>query len=272
VSAGSSKKLIRDNLLLVTSADPLSSWPRRHFQPGGGDAHLFYKIHGDFAAPPAISRAKYRCAGVPAGCDLQLYHGAAAPDVLGLGLEDGWIGREFRAQHPKLAAEVANTDQCLVLRGVVPDPETLDYFRDAVGLVMALLDAGGIAVFDPHMFKWWSADEWRADAFEPSGAVPRHHAVILVSEEPNGRGRWFHTRGMRKFGRPDISVHEVGVELEEAVKDLCNRFIEMEAFGAVIPEGQPIKMSGLPTDWRCTHGGDLEDPDFNNVHIEIGSA
>jgi hypothetical protein len=122
------------------------------------------------------------------------------------------------------------------------------------------------------MFKWWSAHEWREHAFEPAGAVPRHHVVILVSDEPDERSRWYHTRGMLKFGRPDLSVHGVVPELEPAVKDLCERFIEMQAFGAVIPEGQEVRMNGLPPGWRCRHGGDLDDPEFNNRHVEIGPA
>jgi hypothetical protein len=59
-------------------------------------------------------------------------------------------------------------------------------------------------------------------------------------------------------------------ELEPAVKDLCDRFIEMQAFGAVIPEGQAIKVAGLPSGWRCRHQGDLDDPEFNNRHVAIG--
>jgi hypothetical protein len=254
----------------VTAIEQLPTWPRRHFQQGGGDAQLFYKIHGTFTALPAISRTKYRCDGVPAGCDLQIHSRVSAPDVLNFGLEEGWIGREFRDQQPALATEVARTEHCLVLRGLVADPETLDYLRDTVGLVMALLESGGIAVFDPQIFRWWSVDEWRTRAFDPMGAVPRHHVVILVSDEPDQHGRWYHTRGMRKFGRPDISVRHVPPAQEAAVEDLCNRFIEMQAFGAVIQEGQPIKVSGLPSGWRCRHRGDLEDPDFNNVHVEIG--
>jgi hypothetical protein len=252
----------------MTSPEPLPSWLRRHFQPGGGDAHLFYKIHGRFSEPPAVSRSRYRTDGVPAGCDLQSFSREHHADVLGIGL-DGYIGRTFREEAPALFDAVSSTDQCLVLQGVVQDPPTLDYFRDAVGMITALLDSGGVAVFDPHMFKWWSAQEWRELAFEPAGAVPRHHAVILVSEEEDG-GHWYHTRGMLKFGRPDISVHNVTAELEPAVQDLCDRFIEMQAFGAVIPEGQPIKMAGLPAGWRCSHGGDLDDPEFNNRHIEVG--
>jgi hypothetical protein len=239
----------------------MKSWPRTYYEPGGGDANLFYKVHGRFAEAPEVSRSKYRTDGVPAGCDLQLY--THADEVHTMGLEYGWIAHQFRDEHPALCKQVLASEQCLVLRGEIEDPPTLDYFRDAVGLVMALLDAGGIAVFDPHMFKWWNAEEWRTHAFEPDGAVPRHHAVILVSDD------WYHTRGMRKFGRPDLSIHGVTAKLSAGVEDLCNRMIEMQAFGAVIPEGQPIKMKGLPAGWRCHHGGDLDDPDFNNRHIEI---
>jgi hypothetical protein len=251
-------------------SEPLPSWPRRHFSPGGGDAHLFYKVHGTFNGEPTISRIDHRCAGIPEHCELHLYTRESHPDVLAIGLDDNWIGSELRRVQPSLARAVTATDQCLVLRGVVPDPANLDYFRDAVGLLMALLEGGGVAVFDPHMFKWWSADEWRNTAFNPASAVPRHHVVILVSDEPDGRSRWYHTRGMLKFGRPDLSVHNVTPELDAAVIDLCNRLIEMQAFGAVISEGQEIKMAGLPTGWRCHLAGDLDDPDFNNRHLDIG--
>jgi hypothetical protein len=135
---------------------------------------------------------------------------------------------------------------------------------------MALLESGGIAVFDPHMLKWWSADEWSARVFEPDGPVPRHHVVILVSDEPDAGHHWYHTRGMLKFGRPDLSIHDVPKSLGAAVEDLCNRFIEAQGFGAVIAEGQEIKMSSLPSGWRCHHGGHLDDPEFNNRHIDIG--
>ena len=250
----------------------LPSWERRYYAPDGGNAFLFYKVHGRFTGEPAVSRARYRTNGVPDGCDLQRFTRATDADLVGLGLDEGYVGRELRTRDPALFEAVAATDECLVLRGDVADPPTLDYFRDAVGLVMALLDAGGIAVFDPQMFAWWSADEWRARAFEPAGAVPRHHVVIQVSEEDSPGLRWYHTRGLRKFGRPDLSVRRVPPELAAGVEDLCNRMIEMQAFGAVIADGQEIRMKSLPEGWICRHRGDVEDPDFNNRHILIGPA
>jgi hypothetical protein len=75
-----------------------------------------------------------------------------------------------------------------------------------------------------------------------------------------------------KFGRPDVSVHDVDRHLCPVVKDLCERFIEMQAFGAVIPEAQEVTMKGVPSGWRCRHRGDLDDPDFNNRHLEVGAV
>jgi hypothetical protein len=74
---------------------------------------------------------------------------------------------------------------------------------------------------------------------------------------------------MRKFGRPDLSSHNVPTRYREAVIDLIERFIEFQALGGVIAEGQEISMKRLPSGMTCRHGGDLDDPDFNNVHVEI---
>ena len=99
--------------------------------------------------------------------------------------------------------------------------------------------------------------------------MPRHHVVILTSEEAGGGSlTWFHTRGLRKFGRPDLSVPRVPPQHREAVIDLCHRFIEFQAFGGIIGEGQEVHMKTLPSGMTCHHAGDLDDPDFNNVHLE----
>jgi hypothetical protein len=104
-----------------------------------------------------------------------------------------------------------------------------------------LLDSGGIAVYDPQMFKWWAPFEWMTVVFEPASASPRQHVAIIVLEDENGT-EWFHTRGMRKFGRPDLSVRRVPADLREGVVDLLNRFIEYQALGGIIAEGEEIRM------------------------------
>jgi hypothetical protein len=155
------------------------------------------------------------------------------------------------------------------VRGTPADASTLNYLRDTIGLITFFVDNGGCAIYDPLMFRWWQPSKWRDQIFNPAAAVPRRHAVILFSEEDNSSSKWFHTRGMRKFGRPDVSVHNVPPELEGAVIDLCERLIEHQAFGLVVPDGQEIRMASLPPGAIMRHRGDLDDPDFNNVHLDV---
>ena len=248
--------------------DAVASWTRPHFQPGGGEPFLFYVCFGNFPQELAPSSSRYRLLGIPDGINALRYDESTQPKVLGSFL-CGFLWDELRAGEPALAAAVANAPESIVVRGTAANSETLDYLRDAVGFISYLTDSGGVAVYDPQMFRWWAPGEWRKEIFNPASAVPRHHVTILVSEDGNAAGHWYHTRGMRKFGRPDISVRNVTQAHKDGVIDLINRFIEMQAFGAVIPEGHPIRMKSLPEGLTCHHNGDREDTDFNNVHLEI---
>jgi len=245
----------------------LESWDRKHYQPGGGDAFLYYVVYGHVNTAATLSRSKYRTDGIPKGLDVIAYGPNSNPEVPG-SYRDGYIWDQLKSANPELAAKVAAQDSCIILRGTFSDPTNLNYLRDTVGLIAHFLDNGGVAVYDPQMFKWWSPDNWRERIFSPAGPVPRHHAVILGSEDSGGT-EWLHTRGLRKFGRPDLSFPKVPNSQKEAFIDLCNRFIESQAFGGIIPEGQEIRMRSLPDGLMCHHAGDLDDPDFNNVHVSI---
>lgn len=214
-----------------------------------------------------LSRSIYRSDGIPDGLSVVLYGPTVHPETVA-SFRNGYLWDQLKKREPELASHISAQDSCFVLQGTFMDPRTLDYLRDTVGLITHLLDHGGVAVFDPQMFEWWSPQKWKERIFDPDGPVPRHHTVILLSEDAPGT-EWIHTRGLRKSGRPDLSVHRVPPSLKEGVIDLCNRFIELQAFGGVVVEGQEIQMKSLPPGMRCHHKGDVEDPDFNNVHLDI---
>ena len=92
-----------------------------------------------------------------------------------------------------------------------------------------------------------------------------------MSDDEND-AEWFHTRGMRKFGRPDLSVHQVPAGLRDPAIDLLNRFIDYQALGGIIEEGEEIIMQALPPGMTCSHRGSPDDPDFNNSHVEVSWA
>jgi len=229
---------------------------------------LWFVVYGAFSNLPKLDASIYRSNGPPA--EMQLFHYSREnhEDVL-MRFRQGFLWDEFKKRNAQLAEQVGQSTECLLLKGEIDDSPSLNYLRDAVGLVTFLLDHGGIAVYDPLMFHWWESAEWHDRIFKPAGPVPGHHVVILTSPESAPGLTWFHTRGMRKFGRPELSVHHVPPKYHEAVIDLLSRFIELQGLGGAIEEGQLIRMKSLPGGMACHHGGNLDDPDFNNVHVEI---
>lgn len=246
----------------------VNNWLRPHFRPDGGAPFLFYVVFGAVQLDAPLDATKYRSAGVSPGLQLSQYTVAKHPETLA-GFRDGYLWEQLGRRDPELAAKVGDATACVVLRGTPADSTSLSYLRDTVGLLMHFLDHGGVGIYDPQMFHWWSPDQWRDRLFHPASPVPTHHVYILTSPEPSGNETWFHTRGMRKFGRPDLSMRQVPPTQHAAVIDLFNRLIAQQALGDVVPEGQPIRMATLPAGLTCHHGGDVDDPDFNNVHLEI---
>ena len=245
----------------------LKSWPRPHFKPNGGTPLVFYVVFGKFDLTKQLSRSKYRVSGMPEWLELASYNQSTHRNVF-QDYQSGPLWEMLKRDLPLLAREAEQASECIALRGEPDDSSNLDYFRDTIGIVSWLLDVGGVAIYDPQMLWIWSADEWREDVFEPNEPNPDRHTTILVSEEEDSTS-WYHTRGMRKYGRPDLSAHHVSSDHAEGVASMIERFVEYQALGAVIADGEPVRMHKLPPGGICRHGGDLDDPDFNNVHIEI---
>lgn len=248
------------------------SWPREFFQPTGAKALVWYQVYGHFSDTIEISRGKYRCNGVPVGIEVGNHARTDREEAWTSFVKQPLLAARLHGELPELAQAVETAPDCTIIRGEVPDSVTLDYLRDVVGLVTWFLDNGAVAVLDPQTLTWYDREKWRSRVFEPNGSVPTHHATILYSEEKDGAGGnlfWFHTRGMRKFARPDLSVRHVPAQYRDAVIDLLNRLVEAQAFGQVIAEGQSITAPSLPPGLTGHHAGNLGDPDFNNTHIEI---
>jgi hypothetical protein len=247
----------------------LESWDRPYFTPGGGTAELSYVVYGNISLNKPLDCQTYRSLGVPPRFELVAYDREKQNEGFH-GFLDGYVWQEFERNEPALAAQVLLSAECIVVRGSIDDPPTLDYFRDTIGLLTYITDCGAIAVHDPFAFRWWSATQWRDAVFCPAGPSPRSHVVVLWSHDDlKNDTAWFHTRGMRKFGRPDISVHGVPLQRRDSIIDMIERFIELQALGGLVPEGQAVRMKSLPHGGVVRHGGSLDDPDFNNVHFEV---
>jgi len=250
------------------SAAPHAHWPRAHYVDSGLRPELLYKVHGKFDKPPELSASRHRTRGVPAGLSLERHAGAGDNAVFSFGL-DGVFGESLASKGAAVEQRTRQAPDCLLLRGQPDAPGSLDYLRDVVGLIEALLEQGGVAVFDPFVLRWWTRDEWHTELFEPDAPMPHRHVVILESDEDLAATHWYHTRGMRKFGRPDLSIRGVSTQAAPAAINVLDRFIELLAFGGLPAQGKAIRVQGLPDGLRCFLEGDVDDPDFNNTHLEL---
>jgi hypothetical protein len=243
----------------------LKDWERPYFEASIADASIYYVAYGKPPKSWNISGSEYRVSGIPEGINIHTYGPDVNPETLDR-FRNGYLWDQILKEKPSFASQIFEETECLIIQGSLHNPETLNYFRDLTGLIQWLFDSGIKGVFDPHAFLWWTPEAWD-EIFHKAEAAPHSHVMIFTSPE-NGK-IWLHTRGMRKFGRPDISIRGCPFDRVNDAGKLINKFIEIQSFGAVILEGKEINLEGLPSGMTCAHKGHLDDPDFNNVHFEI---
>lgn len=228
------------------------SWERSRHKFGGGDAVVYFEVYGEF---PSQLETDFDVRGLSVNCTPNDFAGIA-PDV----------AQVLRESNPEAVPLIEAAPSVVTISGKVSDPSDLHYLRDSLQFIDTLLKNGGVGVVELQSLQVFNAAEWRekfwADAFEPT-----FHTVILMSMEDDKV--WLHTRGMRLFGRPDLSCHHVLPQDVEKLQPVFNGLMRMQAAGAIIPEGQVVEGIGLNSRLVCRHGGTHEDEHFNNVHIEL---
>jgi len=209
---------------------------------------------------------RYDSPGLPAGVDIQRFQNLALRSWDGYPLK-GALGDILREESPETFEQARTASDVLVVRGKISDSNTLDYLRDTMGVLAALLDIGGSAILDPQILSLFSAEDWRQRYLVTGGAPPRNHLLVLRNAEEAAGRSWIHTRGMRKFGRPDISLRNVPEREINRAGALCERLIDLQSLGAYFIAGQQLEVDGLSEDLVAQPGGSLDDPHFNNTYV-----
>lgn len=244
-------------------------WLRPHWQAGGETALLHFYVFGKFAPQLDLPTARYGTPGLPDGMSLERFQNAVLRQWEGYPLF-GQLGATLREDSPETFADARNAPEVLVLRGELADAATLDYLRQTLGVLAALLDVGATSILDPQMLRLFNATEWRGHYLVKGGAPLRNHVLILLDPDAERAGRsWVRTRGMRKFARPDLSITNIPKGEVDRAGMLCERLVELEALGAHLEAGQALEVDGLPAGLVAQPGGDMADPHFNNTHVAL---
>ena len=166
------------------------SYARPYYQDTGRRPYLYYAVMGiDDGAELEISRSRHHVDEIPAGLVVNAFrrseHAAEMDQLLG-----GTLGRVLENQDRALYEKAKAGESWLILQGEVQKDDTLDYLRNAVGIVQAALDMGADAVLDLHALRLISRQGWKTffDAPFSPWALPLGACGLPV--EPHG-GRQF---------------------------------------------------------------------------------
>jgi hypothetical protein len=221
-------------------------WPRPHYQPSPSKASLFYLVFGEPPAHLNVKRARHHVDELPVQLTVSI-HGRG-DDAAWF---DGWFSPPVGLEIPQVfggdAGRVYRAARVAAVRAEFADPGSLAYLRNTVGVVSAIAEEGAVAVFDVAALTWWRPDEWRRRFVERSEFSIGDHIFTAVAEDPGGATR-LQTRGMGKFGRPELLVRHLPGPRDpdspavrgaaEVVDGLANYL----ARGGVIVDGQTMRL------------------------------
>lgn len=224
---------------------------------------LDYRVYGRFAADARPDLAAHRTRGVPPGFEAAVAP-AAADDLLHSAMT------QALATAPAALADARAAPHVLRLHGEVPDPPTLTALRDVVGFIAALGGHGAVAVLDVLMPRLWTLARWRADVHAPDRPVLHEHVAIWRAPDDEAPGRvLLATRGLRRFGRPDLLLAKVPEARLADAHRVLERCVDFQVAGGHIPSGRALAMRGVPAGLVAHWQGRLDDPRFNNLHIAL---
>ncbi|MCI8304093.1 MAG: hypothetical protein HFF52_05635 [Lawsonibacter sp.] len=243
---------------------------RPYYQDTGRRPYLYYAVIGiDGEAELEISRSRHRVDEVPAGLVVSAFrrseHAAEMDQLLG-----GVLGQVLERQDKALYEKAMAGKNWLILQGSVQKDDTLDYLRNAVGIVQAALDMGADAVLDLLALRLIPPQGWNGPFASPFS--PWEHVAFLWSPMEDG-SFWLHTRGMLKFGRPDIGLEGVPQSEQGRAMDIFRQMVFYGAQGAVFTENTKLHISRHTACMLHPElTGQMDDPDYNNEHYRMAWA
>lgn len=188
----------------------------------------------------------------------------------------GWFdfpGADLNGSFGPAADLIRGSDQLTIVRGEFTDRASLDYLRNTLGVVSAIVDNNAFGVFDMYGIRWWTPEQWLESFVSKSAFSLQDHVTIVVSDDEQvGPGLWMHSRGMCKVARPDLQVKNVTEPFVNNTARLINQIGDYQASGANIQDGETLNPGSFD---RLISFIELEDdsasesPHFCNSCLEI---
>ena len=245
-------------------------WKRVYFDGCYMKPYLFFVLFGtDKMDNLVVSKSKHNIDGMPDELKIINYSKSKNEEQKKYieSFYDEYFGSSLKEKSRALYEKVINCNSITIIKGEFDDTDSLNYLKNSIGIMQAVIETNIVAVLDLQIFEWYEPNEWTKKYFEPKAPNSFNHVKILFSEE--GEDIWLHTRGMRKFGRPDLSIRKVSPNKKELGLEIINRYIQAFAYGLKPDETKEIWIKGMENGVYGKILGDYENLDFNNYYFEI---
>lgn len=133
----------------------------------------------------------------------------------------GLLGKLFKEELFEVYQCVVDVLQVLVVCGMIKDIVDIGYLCDVMGVLVGLLDIGGVVIFDLQIFILFDVDGWCCCYLVCEGVLICSYLLILCDGEFELGCNWIYICGMCKFGCFDFSLCGVLDDQVNFVGSLC---------------------------------------------------
>ncbi|MCO4771610.1 MAG: hypothetical protein KDA24_16375 [Deltaproteobacteria bacterium] len=234
---------------MTGTSEGVPVWPRPHWVAGGGAANVtlfvFSQVGVDGSTLPLKTRAHgVPAGGLPEGVDVQTVARVDAPDWVNGFFSPALMALAERDLGWKGAPPVEPT-AVHVVKVESDDPSDLRHIQGAWALARAFVDTGGFALLDAHAHAWLAPQQLADRPFDGPMRMQDEVSIVFETEPSHDYGHLLHTRGLLKFGRPDLIVHGIPPKHGVRIADIVNQLAERLALGARLDPGDTIDLEGL---------------------------
>jgi hypothetical protein len=180
-------------------------WPRPYFEAGTQPTKIFFVCFGKAPLGDVeTSRARFGLPSVDLLSKVDLREHQRAQNRAWF---EGWWAGSFGSIAQRDLGDdlplLTTSDVCFTLGLELPDVGDLSPVQTIWGLTRWLCARGCSVVLDVHAFQFRTRQDIDALAFD-AGDVERDVKLVLETEPTRDGLHLFHTRGLCKFGRPEL--------------------------------------------------------------------
>lgn len=250
-----------------------TTWQRGAFQPGGfTNQFSLFCFSTALKSDVPMSASRF---GLPSPEAMKLVEVRELTREMDSAWFDGFRSGSLRNIASQwLGGDLSSLDLATQLTAVLSSrDDAADLLHVQAGWAVAkwLVERGATVVLDAQTNRFWKA----ADVADWPAVRPFALSVdvnVVVEGEPQSQVANIHTRGLQKFGRPDLVVFDVPGARWDAVGALVRAIASQLVDGVVLKAGDVLEVSGERVRVSSYVPNEANELHLNNAGLVLSAA